>query len=346
MGERRRLRRRARRPDPDGRVATGRARRSRGGGRPVLPRPRGAGGAAAPGARGAGRPTGGGTGPSAGLARPAAPGTARQREPAGARACLRGVVRRLGAGSGGASFRPAGGGGRPDADGEPGGAARGQPRAGSAARAPGELRDARDRCDDQPARLWCRQGTGAGLRAAVPRPPDRTHRDSRPRTRRPLRTPRATASVATLMPAAEHIAFLCFVAALAAAVMSAGAYAWLGRKRDLDVVGKGGHFFGGLGDFPMHWFMWVMSPLAALSQRGGLTADFYSYVGLVFGLASGFFIAIGRLELGGWAIVLSGIADALDGRIARMTGTASGYGDFIDSTFDRFVEASTFLGFG
>jgi len=148
------------------------------------------------------------------------------------------------------------------------------------------------------------------------------------------------------MPAAEHIAFLCFVAALAAAVMSAGAYAWLGRKRDLDVVGKGGHFFGGMGDFPMHWFMWVMSPLAALSQRGGLTADFYSYVGLVFGLASGFFIAIGRLELGGWAIVLSGIADALDGRIARMTGTASGYGDFIDSTFDRFVEASTFLGFG
>ncbi len=134
------------------------------------------------------------------------------------------------------------------------------------------------------------------------------------------------------MPAAEHIAFLCFVAALAAAVMSAGAYAWLGRKRDLDVVGKGGHFFGGLGDFPMHWFMWVMSPLAALSQRGGLTADFYSYVGLVFGLASGFFIAIGRLELGGWAIVLSGIADALDGRIARMTGTVLGFGYYLRLT--------------
>jgi CDP-diacylglycerol--glycerol-3-phosphate 3-phosphatidyltransferase len=95
----------------------------------------------------------------------------------------------------------------------------------------------------------------------------------------------------------------------------------------------------------MHWLMWVLTPLVRLSQSLGLSADFYSYLGLVLGLGSGFLIAGGWLELGGWAIVTSGIADALDGRMARLTKTASNYGDFIDSTFDRFVEASTFLGF-
>jgi CDP-diacylglycerol--glycerol-3-phosphate 3-phosphatidyltransferase len=146
-------------------------------------------------------------------------------------------------------------------------------------------------------------------------------------------------------PLAERAAFGSFVAVFATAILSMGVYALVGRKRDADVVGKGGQFLVGVGEFPMHWLMWAISPLVGISQSLGLTADFYSYIGLVIGIASGFLIAIGRLELGGWAIVLSGIADALDGRMARLTGTASNHGDFIDSTFDRFVEASTFLGF-
>ncbi len=144
--------------------------------------------------------------------------------------------------------------------------------------------------------------------------------------------------------APEHVAFVCFVTALASALVSMGAYAWRGRRRDVDVVAKGGQFLVGLGDFPMHWLMWAISPLVNASRSLGLDADFFSYTALVFGVASGPLIAAGRLELGGWAIVLSGIADALDGRIARLTRT-SDFGDFIDATFDRFVEASTFLGF-
>ncbi len=143
----------------------------------------------------------------------------------------------------------------------------------------------------------------------------------------------------------ERFAYISFLVALTAVVISMGAYVGLGRRRDADVVGKGGQFLAGLGDFPMHWLMWVISPLVRLSQARGLTANFYSYLSLVFGLVSGPLIAAGYLELAGWSIVLCGIADALDGRMARLTHSASDYGDFIDSTFDRFVEASTFLGF-
>ena len=67
--------------------------------------------------------------------------------------------------------------------------------------------------------------------------------------------------------------------------------------------------------------------------------------GLLFGLASGILIALGRLEAGGASIALAGVCDILDGRLARAQKVASPYGKFIDSTLDRFVETFAFLGF-
>ncbi len=87
-----------------------------------------------------------------------------------------------------------------------------------------------------------------------------------------------------------------------------------------------------------------MTPITSFSVRFGLTADFYNWVGLVLGAGSGVLIAFGHLELAGWAIALSGIADIMDGRVSRATGKTSLYGDFIDSTLDRFIEVFIFAG--
>ena len=122
-------------------------------------------------------------------------------------------------------------------------------------------------------------------------------------------------------------------------------YAALGPRRDADQDGKGARFFMGFGDFVLHWFMWAIRPLVTVSLALGLTPDFYNYAGLALGLAAGVFIALGKLEAGGWAVGLCGVADILDGRIARAMGVASDFGDFIDSSFDRFVEVFLFLGF-
>jgi CDP-diacylglycerol---glycerol-3-phosphate 3-phosphatidyltransferase len=121
-------------------------------------------------------------------------------------------------------------------------------------------------------------------------------------------------------------------------------YALRGRKRDADQEGKGAQLFLGFGDFLLHWFMWAIGPTVRVSLRLGLTPDFYNFAGLFLGVLTGVALALGRLEAGGWLIVLGGIADILDGRIARATGVASAYGDFVDSTFDRFVEVFAFLG--
>jgi CDP-diacylglycerol--glycerol-3-phosphate 3-phosphatidyltransferase len=141
------------------------------------------------------------------------------------------------------------------------------------------------------------------------------------------------------------IAATALASVLGALVASMALYALLGRKRDADAEGKGAQFFLGFGDFFLHWFLWTVDPLVRVSLRLGLTADFYNYAGLFAGVASGVFIAFGLLSPGGWALAICGVCDILDGRIARATGVASSYGDFIDSTFDRYVEAAAFLGF-
>jgi CDP-diacylglycerol--glycerol-3-phosphate 3-phosphatidyltransferase len=136
-----------------------------------------------------------------------------------------------------------------------------------------------------------------------------------------------------------------FLAVLGAAVLSMVVYAAGGRRVDTDATRRGSTFLMGLGDFLVHWFMWVLGPLERLALRLGLTPDFFNFLGLGFGLLSGLLIASGRLEAGGWAIAGGGIADIFDGRIARARNLGSDYGKFIDSTLDRFVEVFAFLGF-
>jgi CDP-diacylglycerol--glycerol-3-phosphate 3-phosphatidyltransferase len=141
------------------------------------------------------------------------------------------------------------------------------------------------------------------------------------------------------------IELVVLLAVLALAVASMLAFAVRGRARDADAERRGSRFLLGFGDFLVHWFMWVVTPVERLALRLGLGPDFFNLAGLGFGLASGILIALGSLELGGWAIALGGVADIMDGRIARAQGVDSLYGKFIDSTLDRYVEVFAFLGF-
>jgi len=135
------------------------------------------------------------------------------------------------------------------------------------------------------------------------------------------------------------------VGVVAAAVLSMAVFVLRGAHRDADASRKGTHLFLGGLDFLVHWFMWVIGPVERAALRSGASPDVFNFAGLLLGLASGLAIGWGRLELGGWAIALGGVADILDGRIARARGVASRYGEFIDSTLDRFVEVFVFLGF-
>ena len=79
----------------------------------------------------------------------------------------------------------------------------------------------------------------------------------------------------------------------------------------------------------------------------GLSANFWTAVGLAFAFASAIIYAI-HLEysfiLGGVLLLVSGFFDIVDGQVARITGKVSKKGAFLDSVFDKIAEVAIFLG--
>lgn len=88
----------------------------------------------------------------------------------------------------------------------------------------------------------------------------------------------------------------------------------------------------------------LFGPLAKLFVRLGVSADTVTVVGTVLtcGVAL-WLIPTDHLTAAAWTIFAVVIFDNLDGQIARLTGTESKWGAFLDSTMDRFADGAIFL---
>jgi phosphatidylinositol phosphate synthase len=115
-----------------------------------------------------------------------------------------------------------------------------------------------------------------------------------------------------------------------------------GRARGADASGRGGSFF--LGFFVRDWFYWAFRPVFAAPIALGISPLVFNILGVAFGVAAGWALAVGRLPLAGLFVLLSGLADVIDGQVARGRNLASAAGAFLDSTLDRYSEAAVFLG--
>jgi CDP-diacylglycerol--glycerol-3-phosphate 3-phosphatidyltransferase len=114
------------------------------------------------------------------------------------------------------------------------------------------------------------------------------------------------------------------------------------RPPDADVAARGGSF--ALGLWVRAWFYWFLGPVERAALALGLSPDFFNYLGLFLSLLSMALFWVGALPAAGWLLLLGGVADILDGRIARARGMASKFGAFLDSTLDRFAEFVIFVG--
>ena len=99
-----------------------------------------------------------------------------------------------------------------------------------------------------------------------------------------------------------------------------------------------------LGSWMRDWFYWFLGPLERTSLMVGLEPLFFNLTGVACGALGGVAFALGYPGLGGWAVLAGGVADILDGRIARTQGIASRRGAFLDSTLDRFAELAAYVG--
>lgn len=137
------------------------------------------------------------------------------------------------------------------------------------------------------------------------------------------------------------IAALTFAAVL---IVTMPMFALVSRVRPMDaeVVSRGKTLL--LGRWIRDWLMWVIGPFERAMIRVGVTPTVLNFIGAAFGLAAGVAFAFGALGTAGWLIMLGGVADVFDGRIARVRGLVSSFGAFLDSTLDRFSESFSLLG--
>jgi CDP-diacylglycerol--glycerol-3-phosphate 3-phosphatidyltransferase len=88
----------------------------------------------------------------------------------------------------------------------------------------------------------------------------------------------------------------------------------------------------------------IIDPLIRAMVKGGIHPNAITTVGFLVTIAAGYLFHLDHVRWAGFLILLGGVIDIFDGQVARLSGLASKFGSFYDSTLDRLSEIVVFLG--
>lgn len=88
----------------------------------------------------------------------------------------------------------------------------------------------------------------------------------------------------------------------------------------------------------------ILSAVANKMVAFGITANMVTLFGFIVNLVATFYVATGRLVVGGILILFGGSFDMIDGAVARAQSTRRPSGALLDSVIDRYSEGFLFLG--
>jgi CDP-diacylglycerol--glycerol-3-phosphate 3-phosphatidyltransferase len=88
----------------------------------------------------------------------------------------------------------------------------------------------------------------------------------------------------------------------------------------------------------------MVRPAVDLLVRARIRPNLITTIGTAVVIASAVCFAVGEIRWGGFLLLLSGVADTLDGQVARGGNMATRFGAFYDSTLDRVGDGATFIG--
>ncbi|MGD0782302.1 MAG: CDP-alcohol phosphatidyltransferase family protein [Candidatus Aminicenantales bacterium] len=89
---------------------------------------------------------------------------------------------------------------------------------------------------------------------------------------------------------------------------------------------------------------WIADRAARAFAALGFAPNVITLLGLASSCGAGYFLAFGRPFGAGLMIVVSGVLDMLDGRVARLTGRPTRFGAMLDSSLDRYSEFALYGG--
>jgi CDP-diacylglycerol---glycerol-3-phosphate 3-phosphatidyltransferase len=93
-------------------------------------------------------------------------------------------------------------------------------------------------------------------------------------------------------------------------------------------------------------FYATVDPLVSRLIRSGVRPNTITTIGTGLVLVSAVAFGLGHVRIGGLLLLVSGIADTLDGQVARGGAMVTKFGAFYDSTLDRVGDGATFIGIG
>jgi CDP-diacylglycerol--glycerol-3-phosphate 3-phosphatidyltransferase len=89
---------------------------------------------------------------------------------------------------------------------------------------------------------------------------------------------------------------------------------------------------------------WLLYQIVAGLAATGIHPNVLTFIGLVVNLWAAVLFAAGRFQAAGAVMILAGIFDMTDGRVARAQGRVTTFGGFFDSVIDRYSDLVLFLG--
>jgi len=88
----------------------------------------------------------------------------------------------------------------------------------------------------------------------------------------------------------------------------------------------------------------LFEPLAKRMAGWGVTPNHLTFAGMVLSALSGLLFGLGHNLWAGVVLGIGGLCDCFDGRVARVSNSATAFGAFLDSTVDRYSDMFIFGG--
>lgn len=93
-----------------------------------------------------------------------------------------------------------------------------------------------------------------------------------------------------------------------------------------------------------HLFLKILSPITDFFIKRRLNPNHFTTLGLIISVFAAYLFGNGDLRWGGLLMLIGGIFDIIDGRVARATNRVTKFGALYDSTLDRYSEVMIFFG--
>jgi CDP-diacylglycerol--glycerol-3-phosphate 3-phosphatidyltransferase len=90
--------------------------------------------------------------------------------------------------------------------------------------------------------------------------------------------------------------------------------------------------------------MSIINAMVRGIASAGIHPNILTTIGVCINVACGLLFGFGEFFWAGIVLIVANLFDMLDGNVARLTGTVSRFGSFLDSSLDRMSDMVVFLG--